>query len=154
MEEFVRAARTDDVEALTSLDTEFREAMLSTPRGGPSWLRDHPESGSAVWARRLVDLKWAVYVAGIDGAVLGLATLRLPNDRSEPAVVEQLFVTAEARGLGLGDGLLEALLERSEAAGVSAIEAEALPGDRETKNLYERAGLVARLITVSRPLPR
>jgi hypothetical protein len=27
-----------------------------------------------------------------------------------------------------------------------AVEGQALPGDRQTKNLYERAGIVARLI--------
>jgi len=32
------------------------------------------------------------------------------------------------------------------------IEGEALPGDRETKNLYERARITARLIVVSSEL--
>jgi len=32
------------------------------------------------------------------------------------------------------------------------VEAEALPGDRETKNLYERAGITARNIVVSKRL--
>ena len=33
--------------------------------------------------------------------------------------------------------------------GCSLLEGASLPGDRETKNLYERAGIKARLITVS-----
>jgi hypothetical protein len=32
------------------------------------------------------------------------------------------------------------------------VEGQALPGDRHTKNLYERAGIVARLITTFRRL--
>jgi hypothetical protein len=32
------------------------------------------------------------------------------------------------------------------------LEGTALPGDRDTKNLYERAGVVARKIVVSKPL--
>jgi hypothetical protein len=32
------------------------------------------------------------------------------------------------------------------------IDALALPGDRDTKNLYERNGIVARLITAAREL--
>ena len=30
------------------------------------------------------------------------------------------------------------------------VQGQALPGDRHTKNLYERAGIVARLITTYR----
>ena len=36
--------------------------------------------------------------------------------------------------------------------GAELIEAETLPGDRHLKNLYERAGVAARLITVSKRL--
>ena len=37
-------------------------------------------------------------------------------------------------------------------SGAVAVEGQALPGDRHTKNLYERAGIVARLITTFRRL--
>jgi hypothetical protein len=36
--------------------------------------------------------------------------------------------------------------------GAEAVEGQALPGDRHTKNLYERAGIVARLITTYKRL--
>ena len=36
--------------------------------------------------------------------------------------------------------------------GCSRIDALALPGDRDTKNLFERNGLTARLIVASSPL--
>ena len=42
--------------------------------------------------------------------------------------------------------------EEAEAAGARLLEGHALPGDRQTKNLYERAGIKARLITVSTTL--
>ena len=41
---------------------------------------------------------------------------------------------------------------RDDVDQLRALEGEALPGDRETKNLYERAGITARLITVSKSL--
>ena len=66
--------------------------------------------------------------------------------------IDQVFVTPEARELGFGDALLEAATEAARAAGATVLEGEALPGDRETKNLYERAKITARLITVSRRL--
>lgn len=67
-------------------------------------------------------------------------------------VVRQVYVHPEARELGLGDDLLEAAIAATVAAGGATIESVALPGDRETKNLFERAGLTARLITVAKRL--
>ena len=58
----------------------------------------------------------------------------------------------EARELGFGDWLLEAALHAARDAGSTVLEGTALPGDRDTKNLYERAGIKARKITVSLPL--
>ena len=69
-----------------------------------------------------------------------------------PPWCEQVYVTPEARELGFGDGLLEAAIELARAQGAVAIEAEALPGDRETKNLYERAGVTARKLVVWRSI--
>lgn len=66
--------------------------------------------------------------------------------------VDQVWVTPEARENGFGDALLELAIERARALGASAVEGQALPGDRHTKNLYERAGIVARLITTYRSL--
>ena len=57
-----------------------------------------------------------------------------------------------ARELGFGDALLAAMIDIGRSRGCRHVEAHALPGDRETKNLYERAGITARLITVSRRL--
>ena len=57
-----------------------------------------------------------------------------------------------AREVGFGDALLESAVEAGRAAGCVVIEGEALPGDRDLKNLYERAGITARLIIVSKPL--
>jgi GNAT superfamily N-acetyltransferase len=61
--------------------------------------------------------------------------------------VEKVF-----RGVGVGDHLMDAFLAAARAAGVSRVGGEALPGDRATKNLFERNGLVARLILVERNL--
>jgi GNAT superfamily N-acetyltransferase len=68
------------------------------------------------------------------------------------AHVDQVFVLPEARELGFGDALLAQAVDTARAAGASLIEGHALPGDRDTKNLYERAAITARLITVSKRL--
>jgi len=68
------------------------------------------------------------------------------------ARIDQVYVTPDARELGFGDALLEAAADAARTSGASVLEGQALPGDRQTKNLYERAGITARLITVSRRL--
>jgi hypothetical protein len=47
---------------------------------------------------------------------------------------------------------MEHFLASARAAGVRRVGGSALPGDRATKNLFERNGLVARLILVERGL--
>ena len=90
-------------------------------------------------------------LAGQPGAELVVGYLVLDLD-GPIAHVDQIYVTPEARQLGFGDALLELATESARRAGAAYLEGHALPGDRETKNLYERAGVTARLITVSRPL--
>jgi GNAT superfamily N-acetyltransferase len=68
------------------------------------------------------------------------------------AHIDQTYVTPDAREVGFGDALVEAAVAAARAAGAGVIEGHALPGDRDTKNLFERAGITARLITVSRRL--
>ena len=66
--------------------------------------------------------------------------------------IDQVFVADEARELGFGDALLAAAMQWGREHGAELVEAETLPGDRNLKNLYERAGVTARLITVSKRL--
>jgi GNAT superfamily N-acetyltransferase len=148
----VRRARWQDVEALATLEAEAR-AVLVDARGAVRWLEEHAEVG-AQW-RDTVDAG-TVFVAVLtdpatDGSDLVVGYLVLAVDGTV-ARIDQVFVAAGARELGFGDALVEAATEAARAAGAKVIEGEALPGDRETKNLYERAGITARLITVSRRL--
>ena len=63
-----------------------------------------------------------------------------------------LYVHPEARDVGIGEAMIEELLTWAPTTGAKALEATALPGDRQTKNLFERFGMKARAITVSRRL--
>jgi len=151
--DFVRRAAVDDVEVVAQLEREVRAVAGETQRGGMAWLATHPCLGETGWQVRLADPGWATVVAGVDGVVLAYASMRLPVGRPRPAAeIECIYVTAEARQVGLGESLLSELLEIAAGAGAEEIDATALPGDRETKNMFERAGLVARLIVVNRRL--
>jgi hypothetical protein len=63
-----------------------------------------------------------------------------------------VWVEPDARELGFGDEMLAAAMAWGRDGGAELVEGHALPGDRNLKNLYERAGVTARLITVSRRL--
>lgn len=92
-------------------------------------------------------------MAFVDDVVVGYLVGRVDVDgRGRVFVVERVFVLEEARGLGCGDDLLAAAIDHAIAQDCEYVEGTALPGDRETKNLYERAGVTARSITVSRRL--
>lgn len=94
-----------------------------------------------------------------EGALLGLAIAHLRSMGDAPvAIVDALYVEPPAREVGIGEALLETVLAWARARGAHGIDARALPGQRELKNLYERFGLTARAIHVHRrldgPLPQ
>ncbi|MEX2626095.1 MAG: GNAT family N-acetyltransferase, partial [Ilumatobacteraceae bacterium] len=134
----VRRARPADSVELAELEGVARAALVDQ-RGGVRWLEENPA--------RVTD--WAnatVFVAVLDELVVGYLEL----DPTPPvARVAQVYVRPETRELGFGDELLATAIDHARAAGADRIEGEALPGDRTIKNLYERAGITARLIVVS-----
>jgi GNAT superfamily N-acetyltransferase len=147
----VRRAAGGDVGPLRVLEAEARTHLIEA-RGGGRWLQEHPLIGSG-WPATIEARDVFVADLELDDGLPGLVVGFLVLDVDLPiARVDQVYVTPEARELGFGDALLEAATETARIAGAGVLEGEALPGDRDTKNLYERAGITARLITVSRPL--
>lgn len=144
----VDASNADDVAQLMLLESEGR-AALDGQRGGERWLIEHPTVGAA-WRERCNRSASDVVVGHIDDVIVGYLVADLGDDHI--IRVDQVWVTPEARENGFGDALLALAIERGQALGAVAVQGEALPGDRHTKNLYERAGIVARLITTYRAL--
>jgi len=141
----VRPATAADGEQLRWLESIARRALIDQ-RGGPRWLATHTERGE-LWESAIGVHE--VYIAQIDDVVVGYLVARVDGSVLQ---VDEVFVHPEAREVGCGDGLLAAALNHGRTAGLRLLEGEALPGDREMKNLYERAGIKARLITVSTEL--
>lgn len=144
----VRPARTDDAAALAQLEREARAALVGT-RGGDALLAEQP--AVVDWVAAIGDPASAVWVAVIDDVVLGYLELAVPS-AGGTGVVRQVYVHPEARELGFGDDLLAEAIAATLSAGGRTIESFALPGDRDTKNLYERAGVTARKLIVSKRL--
>lgn len=127
----VRTATADDEVAIRGL----LDGRAEGPRGTAD-LADLVEHAGGSWL-----------VAEVDGAIVG--TARIDLDRHPRPAVLCVAVARAARGLGIGSALVDEFRRQVRAAGGTTIDAFALPGDRETKNLFERAGLTARLIVAT-----
>ncbi|MDA8357463.1 MAG: GNAT family N-acetyltransferase [Actinomycetota bacterium] len=93
--------------------------------------------------------------AGIfDGVVVGLAAGRVTTSRAARRLgqIAVCYVEPGARGVGVGTLLVEELLAWFRSRGCTHVDGLALPGDRETKQLYEEAGFKARLVVLNRQL--
>jgi len=143
MNEVVRRAEPADAAQLDELESEARHQLIDQ-RGGAALLAEQPPV--ADWRVAIEDHGRWIGVAELDGFVVGYLELVFTGDAG---LVRQIYVEPEARQLGFGDGLLEAARLEAQRRGCAALEGTALPGDRDTKNLYERAGMTARKITVS-----
>lgn len=150
MERARPAEHADLTQAAQLLATALDGAR--TMRGGAALL------GSATPAELMA--RWtsggseaALYVGEFDHAVVGLAaattfTRTGATDRS--GRIECCFVQANARGVGVGSALMDAVVGWCGALGCRDIDALALPGDRSSKQRLEAAGFVARLLTLNR----
>ena len=135
----VRESTAADEVALDELAALARESIREA-RGGARWIETHPLPN---WN----DPDVVVLVAELDGVVIGYLAARMGSD--QVMEVNEVFVLEQAREVGFGDALVEEIQCLARQRGAKRLEAEALPGDRDTKNLWERAGITARLITVS-----
>ncbi len=74
--------------------------------------------------------------------VLGWAAVSAVSSRPAYAgVVEHsVYVAAEARGLGLGKALLQALIESTENSGIWTIQSSVFPENHSSLSIHETAG--------------
>ena len=89
-------------------------------------------------------------VGGIGTTVMG--TLRAVGTVPGTWFIEQVFVLKECREVGIADALMLRALAVLSDRHATRIESSAMPGDRATKNLFERHGLVAQTILVGKSL--
>lgn len=151
----VRPATVGDLVELVRLDELARE-HLRERRGGQVLLaaavRHLPAEASL--RADITDDRHLVLVGEIAGAAVGYAVAELRNtaDQSLIAHLSELFVEAPFRDVGVGRSLMNQVVHWATARGATGIDAQVLPGDRSSKNFFESFGLVARAISVYRPL--
>ncbi|MEY3988361.1 MAG: hypothetical protein RJB50_630, partial [Actinomycetota bacterium] len=105
MQVFTRRASESDCEVLEVLESEAR-ANLDHFRGGIR-LGDEFELVGKRWASVIADSSTNTFVAGVDETVMGYLAAKLSQTKSgKIATIEQVFVTKDARNIGIGDALV------------------------------------------------
>ncbi len=154
--EGARRAAAADVSSVAGLAAQAT-AELSELRGGRVWsrLEARPDPQLESLTRDLQADDALVVVGTIDDAVVGYGAIRLVelHDGSTVGRVSDIYVLPDARGVGVGEAMMELLMAWAGRRGCIGVDSLALPGDRNTKNFFETHGLVARAITVHRRLP-
>ena len=145
----VRKALPTDVGSLRALeDTAFES--LSNFRGLTQFLEMSPRIGDE-WIDIVGDTKYRLLVGLSEGVIHGYLLVEIFKPLHK-ALIKQVFVDSSARQLGLGAMLIEHCEKIARESGCTVLEGLALPGDRDMKNLFERATMSAQLLIVGKNL--
>jgi len=150
--EAARTASAADLDLLVRLGEGLRREVAAE-RGGALWaLREGYGIGPGRLADRIASPEALVVVGTVDDVPVGYAVVAIENlgDGSRLGVIEELFTESAARAVGVGEAMLDAVLDFCERNGCRGVDAGALPGQREAKNFFERAGFTARRLVMHR----
>jgi len=150
--EGARRAEPGDAARLRELRQAAR-VELGPMRGGELFLRrEGDEHGRAGGDEHEPDgsAERPVWVGTIDGEVVGYASAHTDDvgEGRRLAVIDAIFVEEGARGVGVGEALMEGILSWCREQGCFGVDAAALPGHRSTKNFFEGSGFTARLLVM------
>jgi GNAT superfamily N-acetyltransferase len=144
-----------DIGTVASLALGGRQSLASA-RGGEEWLHREalPEPLDQSYSALVTGLDSTVIVGTIDHVEVGLLALRETSGAGgSVGDIVELYVIEGARGVGVGEAMMDLAIDWVRDRGMSGLGGRSLPGDRATKNLFETYGLVARSIEVYKALP-
>lgn len=149
--EAARPARSDETDAVAALARQARQEALEY-RGGERWMATEaaPEPLEEYFAGLLPEPETALLVGTWEEVVVGYGWARRLTrlDGSVLARIEELFIAPDARSLGVGESVFNALVEWAGDQGAVALEAFVLPGHREAKNFFETFKMTAHALIV------
>ena len=143
----VRKAQPLDALAISALEQQCVRQSQSF-RGSAQLLAEAPFIGND-FGKVLGNTGRLVLVVESSGDLCGFADMEISDS---VAMVRRVYISEAARELGAGATLIDYLRIHAKSLGCTRIDAYALPGDRLTKNLFERAGMKARLLIASSDL--
>jgi ribosomal protein S18 acetylase RimI-like enzyme len=92
-----------------------------------------------------------LFVARESGAIVGTLTLAVfPIPSGEKTLIEDVVVDESARGLGAGEALVAAAIDRAVSLGASEIDLTSRPSRKAANALYQKIGFVQRETNVYR----
>lgn len=150
-----RFAELDDLSAVEWIGAAVTQP-LPDKRGGRIF--SHREIGFESPGERFLramTTENAICVVGtFDDIVFGYSVcfVETLDDQSQLGRLHDFAVYPEARDAGIGEAMMDLIVERLTEMGAVGVDAWALPGDRATKNFFESFGLKARLLTAHREL--
>jgi GNAT superfamily N-acetyltransferase len=154
VDEAARLATVDDLEAIAAIAAAVA-SETEEKRGGSLFLRRESGGDAVARARGLVESEDGYAVIGsYDEVPFGYALVEVETlaDGGRLARIDDLAVQSEARGSGIGEAIMNLVLDEATSRSCFGVDSRALPGDRETKNFFESFGLKARLLVVHRAL--
>jgi ribosomal protein S18 acetylase RimI-like enzyme len=150
-----RPATGEDLPRIAEL-AELARHELTPMKGGTLWAAREATAPpfEDAYTALLGRNDTLVVVGTVDDTVVGFAVVALEPLRTGDTlgVVTDLFVEPEARAVGVGEAMAEALVAFCAARGCVGIDALALPGHRAAKNFFEESGFTARALVMHRPL--
>ena len=152
--EHARPARVDDLDAIGAVASAIA-ADMADQRGGALFLRRESGGDARRRAEAALDHADALVVVGTyDDVVFGYAIVHFEtlDDGGLLARLDDLAVADEIRKSGVGEAVMDLVLETARERGCFGIDSRALPGDRHTKNFFESFGLKARMLVVHKTL--
>ena len=154
-DEAARTAVEADIPQVVALAGAAAAEKLGQ-KGGTLWARREarPAPQEAALRSAWESPEHEVAVGTLDGVVVGYGVVRAETlrDGGLLGVIEDIYVDPGARAVGVGETLMNHLIDWCCDRGCFGVDSLALPGDRDTKNFFESFGLVARAIVVHRPL--
>jgi GNAT superfamily N-acetyltransferase len=148
-----RPATEADVPRLAEL-VRAVTAELEVTRGGAVWkARESRQEPIEAGLEKLLGDPDARLLAGtLDDVIVGYAAahIELLADGSRLGVVDDIYVEEGARGVGLGEAMMDVLVAWCHDEG--CIGMDAMAGHRHTKNFFEESGFTARQLIMHKPL--
>lgn len=147
-----RPAGEDDLPVLLDLYRRMEREMTALH---PMWPRadGFAEPVGETIRESLEDPQALFYLGELGGYPLGFIYGRserlLPHEGGAGiGTIRMVFVEEEARGVGIGEALRDALLGEFRRRGHTLFDSHVLPGHRLAKNFFEAGGFSARSIVM------
>ena len=152
-----RVATDAELARVAELARELR-SELRGERGGALWetREARPEPFDDALAELSSRDDALVVVGTTEDVVVGYGIARWEplRDGTRLGVIDEIYVEPEARGVGVGELVIDRLVAFCVDAGCLGVDATALPGHRQAKNFFERAGFTARSLVMHRSRER